>query len=47
LIPSVYLLDDAVGISGPDERFGFAVVLAEVAVDCGLQVDERAKRTAL
>jgi hypothetical protein len=35
---SIDLLDDAVGVGGPDEGFGFAVVLAEVSVDGGLQV---------
>ena len=46
-MPSIDLLDDAVGIGGPDEGFGFAVVFAEVAVDRGLQVDQRAKDAAL
>ena len=42
-MPSVQFLDDTVGIGGPEEGFGFAVVLAEIAVDRGLQVDERGK----
>ena len=42
-MPSIDLLDDAVGIGGPDEGFGFAVVCAEVAVDRGLQVDQERK----
>src|SRR6516162_277040 len=46
-MPSVQFLDDTVGIGGPDEGFGFAVVLAEIAVDRGLQVDERAEDAAL
>ena len=46
-MPAVDLFDDAVGIGGPDERFGFAVVLAEIAVDRRLQVDERAEDAAL
>ena len=46
-MPSIDLLDDAVGIGSPDEGFGFAVVFAEVAVDRGLQIDERAKDAAL
>ena len=46
-MPSIDLLDDVVGIGGPDEGFGFLVVLTEVAVDRGLQVDQRAKDAAL
>ena len=46
-MPSIEFLNDMVGISGPNKGFGFAVVLAEVAVDRGLQVDERAKDAAL
>ena len=46
-MPAIDLLDDAVGIGGPDKGFGFAVVFAEVAVDRGLQVDQRAKDAAL
>jgi len=47
LMPSVHLLDDAVGIGGPDEGFGFSIVLAEIAVDRGVQVDERVEGAAL
>src|SRR6516164_8845928 len=46
-MPSIEGLDDAVGIGGPDEGCGFAVVFAEVSVDRGLQVDQRAKDAAL
>ena len=46
-MPTIDLLDDAVGIGGPNKGFGFAVVLAEIAVDRGLQVDERAEDAAL
>ena len=46
-MPAVDLFDNAIGIGGPDERFGFSVVLAEIAVDRGLQVDERAEDAAL
>ena len=35
--------EDAFGISGPAERLGVFVVLGDVAVDGGLQVDERAE----
>jgi hypothetical protein len=31
MVPSIDLFDDAIGISGPDEGLGFAVVPAEVA----------------
>jgi hypothetical protein len=34
-MPSIDLLDDAIGIGGPDKGFGFAVVFAEVSVDGG------------
>ena len=46
-MPSIDILDDVVGIGGPDEGFGFAVVLAEVSVDRGLEVDQRAKGATL
>ena len=46
-MPAIDLLDDAVGIGGPDEGFRFSVVLAEVAVDRGLQVNKRVEHTAL
>src|SRR5215469_14665759 len=46
-MPSSYLLDDTVGIGGPDEGFGFAFVLAEEAVDRRLQVDQRMEDAAL
>ena len=46
-MPAVDLFDNAIGICGPDKRFGFAVVLAEIAVDRGLEVDQRAEDTAL
>ena len=36
-----------VGIGGPNEGLGFAVVLAEMAVDRRLQVDERVEDAAL
>jgi len=40
LVPTIDPFDDAVGIGGPDERLGFAVVLAEISVDGGLEVDQ-------
>ena len=46
-MPPIDLLDDAVGIGGPDEGLGFAIVFVEVAVDGGLQVDQRAEDAAL
>lgn len=39
-MPSGDLGDDAVGVGGPDEGFGLGVVLGEVAVDGGLEVDQ-------
>jgi hypothetical protein len=47
LITSVHLLDNAIGIGGPDKGLGFAVVLAEVPVDRGLEVDQRVEDAAL
>ena len=46
-MPSVDLFDDAVGIGGPDEGFGALVVLFEVAVDRGLEVDQRVEGAAV
>ena len=43
----INLFDNAIGIGGPDKGFGFAVMLAEVAVDRRLQVDERMEGAAL
>jgi hypothetical protein len=45
--PTTDLFDDAVGAGGSDERFGFTVVLAEIAVGRGLPVDQRMEHTAL
>jgi hypothetical protein len=39
--------DDAIGVGGPDEGSGFAVVLAEIAIDRRLQIDERMEDAAL
>ena len=47
MMPSMDLRDDAVGIGSPDEGFGFAVVLAEVSVDRGLEIDQRVEGAAL
>src|SRR6188472_3056749 len=41
------LRDDAIGIGGPDEGFGRPVVLVEIAVDGGLEVDQGMEDTAL
>ena len=32
---------DRIGGFGPDEGFGTGIVLGEISIDCGLQVDER------
>jgi hypothetical protein len=37
----VHLLDDVVGIGGPDKGFGFVVVLEVVRVDRDLEVDSQ------
>ena len=39
--------DDFIGIGGPDERLGLAIVLGDVAVDGSLQVDDGMKDSAL
>lgn len=39
--------DDVVGVSGPDEGFGFLVVLGEIAVDGSLEVDDGVEDAAL
>jgi hypothetical protein len=46
LIALVHLLDDVVGIGGPDKGFGFVVVLEVVRVDRDLEVDERVEDAA-
>ena len=46
-MPSVDLFDDAVGIGGPDEGLGALVVLVEVALDRGLEVDQGVEGAAL
>ena len=47
MMPSLDLGQDGLGLDRPDERFGCLVVLGEVAVDRGLQVDERMEHAAL
>ena len=47
MVPAMDLFDNSVGVGGPDERFGFTVVLTEMAVDRGLQVDQRMEHAAL
>ena len=47
LIPTIALFYDAVGLGGPDEGLGFALVLTEVPVYRSLQVDQRMKGAAL
>jgi hypothetical protein len=39
--------DDVVGVRGPDERLGLPVVLGEVAVDGGLEMDDGMKDATL
>src|SRR4051812_13297959 len=40
LVPSLGGSDDRIWVSGPDEELGLAVVVGEVAVDGGLEVDQ-------
>ena len=46
MVPAPDLLDDGVGVGGPDEGLG-PVVLGEVAVDRGLEVDQGTEGAAL
>ena len=46
-MPSGDLGDDAVWIGGPDERLGPVIVLGEVAIDRGLQVDQGVEGASL
>src|ERR671925_937988 len=47
MVPASDLLDDAVRVGGPDERFGSAIVLLQVAVDGGLEVDQGVESATL
>ena len=47
MVPAIDFLDDAIGVGGPHERRRFAVMLAEIAVDRGLQIDQRAEDATL
>ena len=38
--------EDRVGGFGPDERFGIGIVLGQISVDGGLEVDDRAEDAA-
>ena len=46
-MPAVDLFNDAVGVGGPDEGLGALIVLGEVAVDGGLEVDQGVEGAAL
>ena len=46
LVPTAGGGDDGVGIGGPDEGFGALIVLGEVAVDGGLEVDQGMEHAA-
>ena len=45
-IQAIQLGEDLVGGLGPDEGLGVVVVLGDVAVDGGLQVDDRVEAAA-
>ena len=47
MIPAIDLFDNAVRVGSPEERVGFAIVFVEIAVDRGLQIDQRMEDTAL
>src|SRR5512132_2999318 len=47
LVPSAGGGDDGLQVGGPDERFGIVVVLGEVAVDRGLEIDQRVEYATL
>ena len=46
-MPAFDLGQNRLGLGGPDEGLGRLVVLGEVAVDGGLQVDQRVEDAAL
>jgi len=45
-VPTVSSGEDVFGVGGPDKRFWVLIVVVEVAVDRGLEVDQRAKDAA-
>ena len=47
MVPTSNGRDDAIGISGPDERFCILVGLGKEALDGGLQIGQRAEHPAL
>src|SRR5512132_1202758 len=47
LVPSAGGGDDGLRVGGPDEGFGIVVVLGEVAVDRGLEIDQRVEYATL
>ena len=46
-VQTIHLGEDRIGGFGPGERFGVLVVLGDVAVDRGLQIDDRVEAGAL
>jgi hypothetical protein len=47
LFPAADLLDDGIGVSGPEERFGIVVGLPHEAVDGGLEIGDAFEHAAL
>jgi hypothetical protein len=46
-VPALDGTDDAVGVGGPDERFGVGVLLGEDAVDRRMEIDQRVEHASL
>ena len=45
-LPSGDFFEDVGGRGGPDERFGFGIVLLEIGFDCGLEFGDAAEDAA-
>ena len=47
MFPAADLLDDGIGVSGPEEGFGIVVGLPQEAVDGGLEIGDSLEHAAL
>ena len=46
MFPAAELLDDGIGVSGPEERLGIVVGLPQEAVDSGLKIGDALEHAA-
>jgi hypothetical protein len=46
MVQGIEFVEDGIGGLGPAEGLRVVVVFADVAVDCGLQIDDRAEGAA-